>query len=58
MPEGGGGKSVLETSTELTALSSAAVDSSKFDIPAGFQKKEVGTPPRVPQSPQSKPAHQ
>src|SRR5271165_1290196 len=61
MPAGGGGKSVLETSTELTALSSAAVDSSKFDIPAGFQKKEVGmvgTPPRVPQSPQSKPAHQ
>ncbi len=55
----GSGKPMLETSTELSGLSSASVDSSKFDIPAGFQKREVGmgVHPLAP-TPQSKPAHQ
>ena len=61
---GGGDKPMIETSTELSGFSSASVDGSKFDVPAGFQKMEAGMtrmPPRAPQTPQvpqGKAAHQ
>jgi hypothetical protein len=48
MPAGAGTKGpMIETSTELRGFSSAAVDASKFEVPAGFQKidQNMGMPP-------------
>lgn len=53
---------MIETSTELRGFSSAAVDGSKFEIPAGFKKVEqsMGRPPAAqrPAAPAPAPAHQ
>lgn len=60
----GGDKPMIETSTEMGGFSAASVDASKFDVPAGFQKTEMGMrgqrpqPAHGAQSPQSRPAHQ
>ena len=36
----GGPASMMETTTELSGFSSAAVDASKFQVPAGFKQVE------------------
>jgi hypothetical protein len=52
----GGDGPMMETSSELSGFSSASVDASKFEIPAGFQKTE--TPGRRPPAkPQGQGAH-
>lgn len=54
----GGQGPMMETSTELSGFSSASVDASKFEVPAGFQKVErpMGMPPNGPRP--KAPAHQ
>jgi len=60
MPAGspGSDKPMIETSEELSGFSSASVDASRFEVPAGFQKEEMNMGRMPPQRPQSKPAHQ
>jgi hypothetical protein len=58
-PQGNG--PLMQLSTEMRGLSSAAVDASKFEVPAGFKKVEQnmgGAPPNAQRPPAPAPPHQ